>query len=68
MIDLKMAKSDITFNPKYDTDYDDKISKLNENISELNTNISTLNTKISKLENRILKLENHIDNSYTSYI
>lgn len=50
------------------TDYDDKISKLNENISELNTNISTLNTKISKLENRILKLENHIDNSYTSYI
>ena len=51
-----------------DTDYDDKISKLNENISELNTNISTLNTKISKLENRILKLENHINNSYTSYI
>ena len=50
------------------TDYDDKISKLNENISELNTNISTLNTKISKLENRILKLENHINNSYTSYI
>ena len=24
MIDLKMAKSDITFDPKYDTDYDDK--------------------------------------------
>ena len=50
------------------TDYDDKISKLNENISALNANISTLNTKISKLENRILQIENHIANSYTSYI
>ena len=61
-------KTDISSYAYMNTDYDDKISKLNENISELNTNISTLNTKISKLENRILKLENHINNSYTSYI
>ena len=61
-------KTDISSYAYMNTDYDDKISKLNENISTLNTNISTLNTKISKLENRILKLENHINNSYTSYI
>lgn len=44
------------------TDYDDKISELNENIS-------TVNTKISKLENKIVQLENQISyNSYTSYV
>lgn len=67
--DIQTYISSCAYSYSYiNTDYDDKISKLNENISTLNANISTLNTKISKLENRILKLENHIDNSYTSYI